>query len=234
MIVDPASDALLLVDLQHDFMPGGALAVAGGDEIVAPAAALAGAFRTVIATQDWHPSGHVSFASTHPGRRPYEALALPQGAQELWPDHCVQGTRGAALHPGVPDEALTLVLRKGTRRDVDSYSAFRENLGPDGRRPTTGLGAWLKARGVRRLFVCGLARDFCVRWSAEDAAGEGLETLVLDDLTRAVFPDRAAETDAALARAGVRVVRSADVERSPPDLPRPPARGAGGDLRPKP
>jgi nicotinamidase/pyrazinamidase len=215
MIVDPLSDALLLVDLQPDFMPGGALAVAGGDEVVAPAAALARGFRTVVATQDWHPRGHVSFASAHAGRRPYETLELPQGPQVLWPDHCVQGSRGAALHPGVPDEALTLVLRKGTRREVDSYSAFRENVGPDGRRPTTGLGAWLKARGVRRVLVCGLARDFCVRWSAEDAAAEGLETVVLDDLTRAVFPERAAETDAALSKAGVRVVRTADIERQP-------------------
>ena len=214
MIVDPASDALILVDLQHDFMPGGALAVARGDEVVAPAAALARGFRTVVATQDWHPRGHVSFASSHPGRRPLETLALPHGEQVLWPDHCIPGTRGAALHPGVPDEAVTLVLRKGTRREVDSYSAFRENVGPDGRRPTTGLGAWLKARGIRRVFVCGLARDFCVRWSAEDAAAEGFEALVLDDLTRPVFPDRAAETDAALARAGVRVVRSADLERA--------------------
>ena len=214
MIIDPAADALILVDLQHDFLPGGALAVARGDEVVAPAAALARGFRTVVATQDWHPPGHVSFASSHPGRRLYETLPLPHGEQVLWPDHCVRGSRGAALHPGVPDEAVTLVLRKGTRREVDSYSAFRENVGPDGSRPTTGLGAWLKARGVRRVLVCGLARDFCVRWSAEDAAAEGLETLVLDDLTRPVFPERAAETDAALARAGVRVVRSAALERT--------------------
>jgi nicotinamidase/pyrazinamidase len=143
----------------------------------------------------------------------------------LWPDHCVQGTPGAALHPGVPGEALTLILRKGTRREVDSYSAFRENVGPDRRRPSTGLGAWLKARGVRRVFLCGLARDFCVRWSAEDAAAEGLETVLLDDLTRAVFPDRAAETDAALARAGVRLVRSAELERPSPDVPSTAARG---------
>jgi nicotinamidase/pyrazinamidase len=213
MIVDSACDALLLVDLQPDFMPGGALAVGRGDEIVAPAAALARAFRTVVATQDWHPRGHVSFASAHPGRRPYETLQLPHATQELWPDHCVQGTPGAALHRDVPDEALTLVLRKGTRRDVDSYSAFRENVGPDGRRPTTGLGAWLKARGVRRVLVCGLARDFCVRFSAEDAAAEGLETFVLDDLTRAVFPERAAETDAAFEAAGVRLMRSTELER---------------------
>lgn len=214
MILDAASDALLLVDLQHDFLPGGALAVTRGDEVVAPSAALAQHFRTVVATQDWHPPGHVSFASTHPGRRPYETLVLPHGEQVLWPDHCVRGTRGAALHPGVPDEAVTLVLRKGTRREVDSYSAFRENVGSDGRRPSTGLGAWLKARGIGRVFVCGLARDFCVRWTAEDAAAEGLETLVLDDLTRPVFPERSAETDAALAKAGVRVVESAALERS--------------------
>ena len=213
MVVDPASDALLVVDLQHDFLPGGALGVPGGDEVIGPAAALAGGFRTVVATQDWHPPGHVSFASSHPGRRPYETLALPHAKQELWPDHCVRGTRGAALHPGVPDEAITLLLRKGTRREVDSYSAFRENVGPDGRRPTTGLGAWLKARGVRRIFLCGLARDFCVRWSAEDAAAERLEVVVVDDLTRAVFADRSWETDAAFARAGVRLVRSAELER---------------------
>ncbi len=213
MIVDSDTDALLLVDLQPDFMPGGALAVGHGDEIVAPAAALARTLRTVVATQDWHPRGHVSFASTHPGRRPYELLQLTHGAQELWPDHCVQGTPGAALHRDVPGDALTLILRKGTRRDVDSYSAFRENVGPDGRRPTTGLGAWLKARDVRRVLVCGLARDFCVRWSAEDAAAEGLDTFVVDDLTRAVFPERAGETDAALQAAGVRLVRSAELER---------------------
>jgi nicotinamidase/pyrazinamidase len=214
MRIDRRSDALLVVDLQHDFLPGGALAVGDGDAVVAPIAALAGAFDTVVATQDWHPPGHVSFASAHPGRRPFETATLPQGPQELWPDHCVRGTRGAALHPALPDAALTLLLRKGTRREVDSYSAFRENVGPDGRRPTTGLGAWLKARGVRRVFLCGLARDFCVRASAVDAAAEGLEAVVLDDLTRAVFPDRRAETDASFAAAGVRVVRSADLERS--------------------
>ncbi len=153
MRLERISDALLVVDLQHDFLPGGALAVGHGDEVVAPIAALAPAFETVVATQDWHPPGHVSFASAHPGRRPFETLALPQGPQELWPDHCVRGTRGAALHPALPDHALTLVLRKGTRREVDSYSAFRENVGPDGPRPTTGLGAWLAARGVRRVFV---------------------------------------------------------------------------------
>jgi nicotinamidase/pyrazinamidase len=120
----------------------------------------------------------------------------------------VQGSAGAALHPAVPDAAVTLVLRKGTRREVDSYSALRENVGPDGGRPTTGLGAWLRARGIRRVFVCGLARDFCVRATAIDAAAEGFEVVVLDDLTRAVFPDRRGEVDALLERAGVRRVAS--------------------------
>lgn len=213
MRLERISDALLVVDLQHDFLPGGALAVGHGDEVVAPIAALAPAFETVVATQDWHPRGHVSFASAHPGRRPFETLALPQGPQELWPDHCLRGTRGAALDPALPDHALTLLLRKGTRCEVDSYSAFRENVGPDGTRPTTGLGAWLAARGIRRLFVAGLARDFCVRASAVDAAAEGLETVLLDDLTRAVFPERRAETDAALATAGVRVMGFEALER---------------------
>ena len=212
MRIEREGDALLVVDLQHDFLPGGALAVAGGDAIVEPIARLAPAFATVVATQDWHPRGHVSFASAHSGRRPFETIALPQGQQELWPDHCVQGTHGAGLHPGLPDPPLTLVLRKGTRREVDSYSAFRENVGPDGRRPTTGLGAWLSARGVRRVLVCGLARDFCVRASAIDAAAEGFDVVVLDDLTRAVFPERAAEVDAAFARAGVQRASSASLD----------------------
>jgi nicotinamidase/pyrazinamidase len=213
MRIDLERDALLVVDLQHDFLPGGALAFADGDAIVAPIARLAPAFRTVIATQDWHPRGHVSFASAHPGRKPFELLELPQGPQELWPDHCVQGTRGAAIHEGFPDAAATLLLRKGTRPEVDSYSAFRENVGPDRRRPTTGLGAWLAARGVRRVLVAGLARDFCVRATAVDAAAEGFEAIVLDDLTRAVFPARRAEVDAVLAGAGVRLAESATLER---------------------
>jgi len=213
MRIDVSSDALIVVDLQHDFLPGGTLAVPEGDQVVGPIAALASSFATVVATQDWHPPGHVSFATAHPGGEPYGAITLPQGTQELWPDHCVRGTHGAALHPGLPDAAVTLVLRKGTRLEVDSYSAFRENVGPDGRRPTTGLGAWLAARGIGRVFVCGLARDFCVRASAVDAAAEGFATIVLDDLTRPVFPSRQAETDAALATAGVRLGLAAELAR---------------------
>lgn len=212
MRIDRQQDALIVVDLQHDFLPGGALAVADGDAIVEPIARLALRFATVVATQDWHPRGHVSFASSHPGTKPYGILALPQGKQELWPDHCLQGSRGAAIHPGFPDSTATLILRKGTRAQVDSYSALRENVGPDGARPTTGLGAWLKARGIRRVFVTGLARDFCVRATAVDAAAEGFDVVVLDDLTRAVFPERKAEADAALAGAGVRTAASATLE----------------------
>lgn len=213
MRIDPGTDALLAVDLQHDFMPGGALAVAGGDELVAPIARLLPAFETVVATQDFHPPGHVSFASAHPGHRPYETLTLPHGTQELWPDHCVRGTRGAMLHEGLPDGALTLVFRKGTRRDVDSYSTFRENAGPDGRRASTGLAEWLEARGVRRVFMCGLARDFCVKWSMLDAAEAGFEAYVLDDLTRAVFPERRAEVDELLEKAGGRIIEARELER---------------------
>jgi nicotinamidase/pyrazinamidase len=210
MRIDPRKDALLVVDLQPDFMPGGALPVSEGDVVVRPIAAVLERFETVVATQDWHPRGHVSFASTH-GRPPFTAVALYGAQQMLWPDHCVQGTAGAELHPSLPREPLTLILRKGQRREIDSYSAFRENPGPDGRRPTTGLGAWLRARGVERLFLCGLARDYCVRWSAEDATSEGFETYLLDDLTRAVDPGGRAETDAALARAGVRCIASSEL-----------------------
>jgi nicotinamidase/pyrazinamidase len=211
MRIDPTRDALVVVDLQVDFLPGGALAVPRGDEVLEPLARLALAFPTVVATQDFHPVGHVSFASAHPPNAPYTAIELPSGRQDLWPDHCLRGSRGASLHPALPDRALTLVLRKGTRVDVDSYSAFRENAGPDGRRASTGLAAFLAARGIARVFLAGLARDYCVRWSALDAAAVGLATLVLDDLTRAVFPEKRAETDAAFQDAGVALVLSSEL-----------------------
>ena len=212
MRIEPRGDALVVVDVQHDFLPGGALAVTGGDEIVLPIARLMPAFATVVATQDWHPRGHVSFASSHAGRRPFETVALAASPQELWPDHCVQGTRGAQIHPAFPDAAATLILRKGTRRDVDSYSAFRENPGPDGARLSTGLGPWLKARGIERVFVVGLARDYCVRYAALDAAADGFATFVVDDLTRAVDRSRAAEVDAAVEAGHVHRIRSTDLE----------------------
>jgi nicotinamidase/pyrazinamidase len=202
--MDPLRDALVVVDLQPDFMPGGPLAVAGGDEIAAPIGALARRFATVIATQDWHPPGHASFASAH-GRPPFSTIELHGAAQTLWPDHCVQGTAGARLHPALPDERVSLVVRKGTQIRVDSYSAFQDNPGPDGLRPSTGLSALLRARGVERLWVCGLARDYCVAWTAIDAARAGFAVTVIDALTRPVDPSPAARaaTERALAAAGV-------------------------------
>lgn len=212
--LDRDTDALLVIDLQPDFMPGGALAVAEGDAVVAPIVALLPLFHTVVATQDWHPQGHISFASTH-GAAPYAQLPLYGGEQTLWPDHCVQGSPGAALHDALPREPLSVILRKGAHPECDSYSAFRENLGPGGQRRTTGLGALLRARGVRRVFLCGLARDFCVRWSAADAVSEGFEAVLIDDLTRPVFPQHQAETDRLLAAEGVRRANARDLVARP-------------------
>lgn len=200
--IAPEQDALLVVDMQPDFMPGGPLAVADGDTIVPGIAALMQRFSFVVATQDWHPAQHISFASHH-GRSPFEEISLYGASQTLWPDHCVVGTPGAALHEGIPQDRIGFLLRKGVYSYIDSYSAFRENIGPDGQRRTTGLSAFLLARGIRRVFVCGLARDFCVGWSALDAQAEGLAAIVLDDLTRAVFPDRQVDTDASFAKGGV-------------------------------
>jgi nicotinamidase/pyrazinamidase len=211
MRIDKSKDALIIVDVQPDFLPGGSLAVAGGDAIVRPIAELAARFGTVVATQDWHPRGHVSFASSHAGKKPFETMPLRGEAQMLWPDHCVAGTDGARLHPALSDEAMTLILRKGTRSDVDSYSAFRENKGDDGARMPTGLGAWLKARGITRVFITGIARDVCVRATALDAVGEGFTTVVIDDLTRAVGPERAAEVDRAFSDGGVARANAAEV-----------------------
>jgi nicotinamidase/pyrazinamidase len=209
MRIDPETDALVVVDLQPDFMPGGALAVAGGDEVAAPIGRLARRFRTVVATQDWHPRGHVSFASSH-GHQPFATVELDsqRGTQRLWPDHCVAGTPGAALHPALPDELITLILRKGTRKDVDSYSAFRENRGPDGTRPRTGLAAWLEERGLKRLFLCGLARDVCVADTAVDATALGFAVYVIDDLTRAVDPGSRANVNAHFAAHDVTLIDS--------------------------
>jgi nicotinamidase/pyrazinamidase len=212
MRIEDKGDALIVVDLQPDFMPGGPLAVAEGDRLPAPIAALARRFAgrsaTVVATQDWHPRGHVSFASTH-GRAPFTTLPLPGGEQMLWPDHCVAGTAGAALHAGLPQELVTSIIRKGTRTAVDSYSAFAEHAGPEGERVTTGLAGLLRERGVARVFVCGLARDYCVRATLLDAAAAGFQTWLVDDLTRAVDPASRARVDAELFAAGVGLTDSA-------------------------
>lgn len=180
------TDALLVIDLQVDFMPGGALAVAEGDQIIPGINAIAASFDHVILTQDWHPPGHISFASTH-GIEPFPhgiqaTVEAPYGTQHLWPDHCLQGTRGADLHPALHIPHAELILRKGFRIGIDSYSAFFEN---DGITPT-GLSGYLRERSLDRLFFTGLAYDFCVGFSAIAAASLGFETIVLEDLTRAV------------------------------------------------
>lgn len=188
------NDALLIIDVQNDFVAGGALAVPGGETVVPLVNRLAGAFSHVVVTQDWHPPGHASFASSHEGAKPFDVVSMPYGDQVLWPEHCVQGEPGAALHSGLDVESAFLILRKGANADVDSYSAFTEADG----RTTTGLAALLKARGVRRIFACGLATDYCVAYSALDARAAGFETFVVDDACRAIDAD--GSLDAAWAR----------------------------------
>jgi nicotinamidase/pyrazinamidase len=176
------SDVLLVVDVQNDFCPGGALAVPGGDEIAPLINRAASGFQHVVLTQDWHPAGHRSFASAHPGRKPFEMIELTYGPQVLWPDHCIQGTKGADLHPGLNIPHAELILRKGYHPSIDSYSAFFEN----DRMTPTGLSSYLRERGFERIFLAGLAFDFCVRYSAEDAHRSGFRTFVLDDACRAI------------------------------------------------
>jgi len=175
-------DVLLVADVQNDFCPGGALAVPDGGAVVPVVNRLGGLFEHVVLTQDWHPPGHRSFASSHPGRRPFDNVRFDYGDQVLWPDHCVQGTVGAAFHPALAVDRAELVIRKGFRREIDSYSAFFEN----DRTTRTGLGGYLRERGVRRVFVCGLATDFCVKWSALDSARAGFETFVVEDASRGI------------------------------------------------
>lgn len=197
--------ALLVVDVQHDFLPGGALGVAGGDEILGAIAELVASrvFPVAIATQDWHPPGHASFASSHPGRSPFQQITLHGRPQTLWPDHCVQGSRGAELHPSLPQGPLAAILRKGIDPAVDSYSAFRHNWNAAGARPPTGLTGMLRDLGVGAVWLAGLARDFCVRWSAEDAVDAGFEVHVLWDLTRPVDPASDAEVRRTFVERGV-------------------------------
>jgi nicotinamidase/pyrazinamidase len=178
----PATEALIVIDVQNDFCPGGALAVPEGDAIVPGVNALMREFPAVILTQDWHPAGHTSFASEHPGRAPMETVEMPYGPQILWPDHCVQGTPGAAFHPDLDTDRADLILRKGFRRAIDSYSAFFEN---DGTTPT-GLDGYLRTRGLSRLTMVGLATDVCVAYSAQDAARLGFEVELRADLCRGI------------------------------------------------
>lgn len=174
--------ALLVIDVQNDFCPGGALAVPGGDTIVAGINALMADFAAVILTQDWHPSGHSSFASSHPGRAPLEMVTMPYGPQVLWPDHCVHGTGGAAFHPALDTDRADLIIRKGMNPALDSYSAFFEN----DRTTPTGLDGYLRSRGIDQLTMVGLATDFCVHYSAVDAAKLGYRVRVAQELCRAI------------------------------------------------
>ena len=176
------TDVLLVIDVQNDFCPGGNLAVAGGNEIVPLVNRLAHGFAHVVLTQDWHPAGHSSFASTHPGKGPFEMIEMPYGPQTLWPDHCIQGTDGAAFHKGLDIPHAELIIRKGFRKAIDSYSAFFEN---DHKTPT-GLGGYLKERGFSHVTCVGLAFDFCVRFSAEDARALGFDTEVIEGACRAI------------------------------------------------
>ena len=204
---DPRS-ALLVIDMQYDFMPGGALAVAEGEKLVPLINRLGARFRNVVITQDWHPAGHVSFASSHAGRNPFDSITLPYGPQTLWPDHCVQGSHGAQLHAELDIAHAQLVLRKGCNSGIDSYSAFVEA----DRTTQTGLAGYLKERGIDNVFVVGLALDFCVAWSALDARAAGFNTWVIADACKAI--DLAGSLDQAwkdLQTAGVVRINSDDL-----------------------
>jgi nicotinamidase/pyrazinamidase len=194
------SDLLLVIDVQNDFCPGGALAVADGDAVVPVIDRLAQRFAHVALTQDWHPAGHSSFATSHPGAEPFQTMAMDYGPQTLWPDHCVQGTTGAAFHPQLSTDRAELIIRKGFRREIDSYSAFYEN----DRRTPTGLAGYLRERGLTRIFLVGLATDYCVHYSAVDARRLGFETIVIESACRAIdLAGSLASAWAGMGKAGV-------------------------------
>jgi nicotinamidase/pyrazinamidase len=212
-MIDRANDILGLVDVQPTFMPGGELAVADGDAVVPVINRLLVLFEHGFATQDWHPLGHLSFASAHPGRKPYDTIDMPYGRQVLWPDHAIQGSPNAALHSGVDLTRVEVIIRKGFDRAIDSYSTFFEN----DRRTATGLDGWLRQRGFRRVFLAGLATDFCVAWSAEDAVRLGYEVVMIEDACRGIgVPVGGGRTTLDVAREhltelGVRSVTSAEL-----------------------
>ena len=196
----PAHHALIVIDVQNDFCPGGALAVAQGDAIIAQINALMGQFQTVVLTQDWHPADHSSFAANHAGAAPFSNVRMPYGPQTLWPSHCVQGTKGAEFHPALRSDLAQMVLRKGFRAAIDSYSALFEN---DNTTPT-GLDGYLRARGITGLTLVGLATDYCVAFSALDAVAQGFDVTVLQDACRAIdLDDSLARQQKAMAAVGV-------------------------------
>jgi nicotinamidase/pyrazinamidase len=203
------TDVLLVVDVQNDFCPGGKLAVPRSDEVVPLVNRLAKRFANVVLTQDWHPTGHGSFASSHPERQPFEIVVLPYGQQILWPDHCVRGTTGAEFHPDLHIPHAQLILRKGFRTEIDSYSAFFEN----DRKTPTGLAGYLRERGLTRIFLAGLTFDFCVRYSAEDARRAGLDVIVLEDACRGIDTGGSiAETRANFAALGIICLTTNEIE----------------------
>ncbi|PID60636.1 MAG: nicotinamidase/pyrazinamidase [Gammaproteobacteria bacterium] len=195
-----AGDCLLVIDVQNDFCTGGALAVPEGEAVVPGINALMAEFDKVVLTQDWHPAGHSSFASEHAGQEAFGTIEMPYGPQTLWPDHCIQGTHGAAFHPDLDNRPAQLIIRKGFRKAIDSYSAFHEN----DHSTSTGLAGWLRERKVQRVVCVGLAHDFCVRFSAVDARREGFDTVVIESLTRAIDLDGSRDAArAAMREAGV-------------------------------
>jgi nicotinamidase/pyrazinamidase len=203
------TDALLVIDMQRDFLPGGALSVTDGDAIIPGINAIATKFEHVILTQDWHPLGHISFASSHPGKRPFETIEVSYGSQHLWPDHCVQNTPGAEIDPRLQIPQAELILRKGFRPNIDSYSAFLE----DDHTTSTGLAGYLRERNLTRLFLCGLAYDFCVGYSAIDGANLGFECHVLEDLSRSVdVPGSVEKTNTCFTKSAVQRKTSAHIE----------------------
>jgi nicotinamidase/pyrazinamidase len=203
-----STDVLIVSDVQNDFCPGGALAVADGDAVIAPILRVAERFEHIVLTQDWHTPDHYSFASAHAGKKPFEQIELSYGMQTLWPEHCVQGTSGAEFHKELKLTRAELIVRKGFHRTIDSYSAFFEN----DHATATGLGGYLKERGFRRVFLAGLAYDFCVGYSALDARRLGFEAVVLKDACRAIdLNGSAAEMEREFAKAGVEVVNTGEI-----------------------
>lgn len=209
MAITPGpDDALIVVDVQNDFLPGGRLAVADGDQVIAPINALAARFSNMVMTQDWHPAGHISFASSHPGTPVFQTIALDYGPQVMWPDHCVIGTPGAEFAASLALPGAQMIVRKGFRPAVDSYSGFREA----DRSTPTGLAGYLRERAIKRIFLAGLATDFCVAWTALDGAAAGFETLVIEDACRAIDTDGSLERAwRDLENAGVRRVAVPDI-----------------------
>jgi len=202
--------ALLIIDVQPDFMPGGSLACEHGNELVPLINTLLSShtFRYVVATQDWHPHNHVSFVSQHSGHSPFDTIPLYGYEQVLWPPHCLQNSSGAALHPDIDWAEVDLIVRKGSDPQIDSYSAFRHNPGPNGTRPTTGLAGWLKEQNITDVYLCGLARDVCVLWSAEDAVAAGFNVHFLWSYTRPVTSESNTRTREALEKLGVDIIEN--------------------------